>query len=144
MGTGLGSMVRAMARKGYDPDFTLVDNDKVVLQWAIEFLDDTPAGDIIPLCTDARQFMAQNTIKYDMVFIDIFNGRVVPSFVTTTIFLKQCLDSLNAGGHLIFNYIINDPQQWEMVKNVCSVVMPGYKVIDMSINRIIIARAPGA
>jgi len=83
--------------------------------------------------------MADHSAKYDLVFIDIFNGRVVPGFVTSAVFLQQCRECVAPGGHVAFNYIINDQQQWESVKNTCSVVFPGYQVIDLGINRIIIA-----
>jgi spermidine synthase len=138
LGTGLGSMVRAMRKEGYDPRFTLVDNDKVVLEWAMEFLDGDMSR-ITPVCGDAQKFIAKNTAKFDIVFIDIFSGRVVPDFVTTGEFLQQCRDSLAPGGHLVFNYIVNDPLQWENVQIICAIALPGYQVIGLDINRIIIA-----
>ena len=139
LGTGLGSMVRATRSKGYDPKFTLVDNDEVVLKWAIEFLDDVHISRITPVCMDANAFIEQNNIKYDLIFRDIFSGRVVPGFVTTAVFLQQCRDSLAPGGHLAFNYIINDDRHWESVQNICSLIFPGYTAISMGINRIIIS-----
>jgi len=139
LGAGLGSMIRAMRSKGYDPHFTLVDNDKMVLEWAIEFLDDERVASIQPKCLDAQAFMESNIEKYDFIFIDIFNGRTVPRFVSTTVFLQQCHGSLRAGGHLAFNYIINDDHEWEKVRNICTLLFPGHKIISHGINRIIIA-----
>ena len=138
LGTGLGSMVLAMRHKGYDPHFTLVDNDKVVLKWAIEFLDNKNVSSIDPICMDAGDFMEQNTKKYDLVFIDIFEGRSVPGFVSNVIFFEKCRDALTVEGHLAFNYIINDQDKWEGVKNICTLVFPGHRVINIGINRIVI------
>ena len=140
LGTGLGSMVRAMQKKGFRPAFTLVDNDEVVLEWAIEFLDSPDVSSIRPVCSDAREFIARNSAKFDLVFIDVFNGRSVPDFVCTDMFLQQCCDAVSPGGHLVFNYIINDKQQWERVRIIilCSRLLPGYKTVSLDINRIII------
>ena len=88
---------------------------------------------------DANAFIEQNNVKYELIFIDIFSGRVVPGFVTTAVFLQQCRDSLAPGGHLAFNYIINDDRHWESVQNICSLIFPGYTAISMGINRIIIS-----
>ena len=139
LGTGLGSMVRVMKKKGYEPRYTLVEKDKVVLQWALELADTEVAGKIDPVCDDAGDFMQRNTKKYDLVFIDVFNGRVVPEFVSTPDFLKQCRDSLAQGGYLAFNYIVNDVQEWEQLQNIFAGIFPGYHVFSKSINRILIS-----
>src|SRR4051812_39338961 len=49
LGGGLGSIVRIVCSKGYKPQFTLVEKDKVVLRLALELLEDQHA-DIIPIC----------------------------------------------------------------------------------------------
>ena len=51
LGTGLGSLPQIMKRRGYQPHFTLVEYDKVVLQWAMELLGDK---NITPVCADAK------------------------------------------------------------------------------------------
>ena len=141
LGAGLGSMVRAMRKYGYDPRFTLVDIDKVVLKWAMECLDDERISSIVPVCDSAQRFIAETQKKYDLIFIDVFSGRVVPAFVTSAAFLEQCRECLAPGGFVAFNYIINDQKEWEEVQRTCSLVLPGYKVIDLGANRIIIAKA---
>jgi spermidine synthase len=39
LGAGLCSIVQVMRRKKANPHFTLVEKDKVVLEWAMEFLE---------------------------------------------------------------------------------------------------------
>jgi spermidine synthase len=138
LGSGLGSMVRILHRRGCYPHFTLVENDKVVLQWAMEFLDAGTAAKTTPVCSDAMAFMANNTAKYDLVFIDVFMGRVVPLFVFTPAFLTMCKDSLNAGGHVAFNYIINNDREWEKVLQVFTLIFSDHKVVNKGVNRILI------
>jgi spermidine synthase len=138
LGTGLGSIVRIVRSKGYDPDFTLVEQDKEILKCAVEFLaEDCPAR-INPVCSDAQAYMQKNTAKYDLIFIDIFIGRVVPDFVTTPSFLALCRNSLSPGGRLAFNYIINEDAKWQTAQATFAATFPEHKVINDGINRLFI------
>ncbi len=138
LGTGLGSIVRIIRGKGFDPHFTLIENDKEILKCAVEFLEEDCPSNIDPVCGDAMVFMQKNTANYDLIFIDIFKGRIVPDFVTTPAFLKNCFDSLAPGGHLAFNYIINDRHKWDSTLETFSEIFPHHKVINNGINRIFI------
>jgi spermidine synthase len=139
LGTGLASMVQVLAKQGFRPQFTLVEKDKLILQWALEFLPDPVSGNIEPICEDAAGFMQRNTAKYDLIFIDIFNNRTVPAFVFELPFLTQCRDSLAPGGRLAFNYIVANEAEWEHVQHVFGTVFPEYKIVSRSINKILIA-----
>lgn len=138
LGTGLASIVRVIRSKGFQPHYTLVENDKTVLKWALELLEHETAQKTEPVCNDAKAFMEQNTKKYDLVFIDIFNGRVVPEFVTTAHFLGLCRNSLSSGGRIAFNYIVNSDSDWEKVKKMFTDMFPGGYVKNKDINRILI------
>ena len=141
LGSGLGSVVYVLRKRGIEPRFTLVEKDKTVLQMALElFATITPPPQIEPVCADAQNYMAQNTTKYDLVFLDVFSGRVVPDFVTTPAFLALCRDSVGEGGYLAFNYIINNEQEWQNVKQTFASIFPGYRELDLGINRVLIAR----
>lgn len=137
LGTGLGSGVQIMGRMGYTPHFTLVEYDNVILKMAMELLPEY-GGKITPVCADAQVYMRTNTQKHDIVVVDIFNSRVVPQFVTTTEFLTQCRDSIRPGGHLIFNYIIQQKEEWHRVDAIIRSVFSKCYCIDDGINRIII------
>ena len=138
LGSGLGSIVYVMRKRGVDPHFTLVEQDKVVLKWAMELLDEENEDKVTPVCMDARAFMLQNANKYDLVFIDIFDGLFVPDFVCSKEFLVQCKSSLAPGGHIAFNYIANDDRKWEQVRSLFTEIFPGHKVINVSINKIFV------
>jgi spermidine synthase len=138
LGTGLGSIVRIVRRKGYDPQFTLVEMDKVILKWAVEFLEADCPSQIEPVCSDAKVFMGKNKAQYDLIFIDVFSGRIVPDFAVSTEFLTQCRNSLAPGGRLAFNYIINDNAKWGSLQRVFADVFPKHRVVEHQINRIFI------
>ncbi len=133
-------MIRVLRSKGCDPQCTLVEIDKVVLSWAMEFLEESKAGKVTPVCSDAKVFMAQNKAKFDLVFIDVFNGRVVPEFVYSELFLEQCRAGLEPGGYVAFNYMINDNEEWEIVKTTFTGIFPSNQILNIGINRILIGR----
>lgn len=138
LGTGLGSLVSIIRKGGYDPHFTLVENDKVVLQWAMEALGGDNARQLQPVCMDAMAFMNRNTALYDLVFIDIFSSRAVPDFVTTAEFLTQCRDCVAPGGHVVFNYMVDDPADWVHVQEVFSEIFVQHIVLDLGINKVFV------
>ena len=139
LGAGLGSMVRVLRSRGYKPAFTLVEYDKVVLRWALEFLEDSGSA-IEPVCTDAASFMQQNHKQYDLLFIDIFNGMMVPDFVGSLEFLTLCRNAVRQGGYVAFNYIINSLPAWEQVQGNMTAVFPGCKVLTDGVNNVFIAK----
>jgi spermidine synthase len=140
LGTGLGSIVQIIRSKGYNPSFTLVEFDKTVLQWALEFMKGG-TGNIEPVCMDANLFMTRNKNSYDLIFIDIFNSRVVPDFVTSPTFLGNCRKALSPGGHVGFNFMINNPAEWERAKAAFCDAFPATQILDLGINRIMIGSA---
>lgn len=139
LGTGLGSMVNVIHSAKFYPKFTLVEIDKVILSWAIELMAPQFLKDIIPVCDDARGFLDRNTDQYDLIFIDIFFGRVVPDFVSNRGFLEQCSKHLSKGGRVAFNYIINNENDWIQVYQAFSSIFKDCKVIKQDINRILIS-----
>ncbi|MBC7553493.1 MAG: hypothetical protein H7257_05900 [Taibaiella sp.] len=141
LGVGLGSTVQIMEKAGFFPRFTLVELDKVILKLAVEFLSKSTKAVLEPICEDAEVFMAGNKTRHDLIFIDIFDSRTVPDFVTTQDFLTHCKHSLNPGGRVALNYIINDEDKWKETLKTFSKVFPDSEILEADINRIFISAA---
>lgn len=139
LGSGLGSLMDVLTKKGYTPNFTLVEKDSVVLKWALEFADEKLAKKIEPICEDAAKFMQRNEKQYTLIFIDVFYIKTVPKFVFSDAFLIQCRDSIAQGGHVAFNYIVHDAEEWKEVQRAFSRVFPEYKIISRGVNKILVA-----
>lgn len=139
LGVGLGSLVEVLHRKGYRLRYTLVELDNTILKMAMEHLGDKQGITLDPFCENAEKFVAESESLFDLVFIDIFHGRVVPPFVTTTEFLTACKNRLAPGGRLVMNYIENDPTAWKGTMETFRVIFPGARIIYHNINRIFIA-----
>ena len=139
LGSGLGSTLHIIRQRRFNTTNTLVDIDEVVLGWAMEFMEADVAANTTPVCADALVFMQQNKTKYDFIFIDIFNNRTVPDFVCSTEFLSLCAAAMAPGGHIGFNYIVNDPEQWiEVQQNFKSVFRKQY-IIEDGVNKIFVS-----
>ena len=141
LGVGLGSIVQVIKKNGFDPRFTLVEIDKVILKLALEFLSTTSNAVMEPICADAKDFIEKNKDKFDLIFIDIFDSRTVPQFVSSPTFLTLCRGSLTPGGRVVWNYIINDEQEWKRTLKEFSAIFPDNEIIQSDTNRIFIAKA---
>lgn len=135
LGTGLASIVHVFAEKGYKPHFTLVEADKQILKWAMEF---APEGvKLAPICTDAAGYVDSCEQKFDLIFIDIFNGRFVPPFVFSEQFLRSCKNLMEPHGHIAMNYMVNDWNEWLLVQRMFARVFPGFEVVERGENRLL-------
>lgn len=137
LGTGLGSVMDVMQKRGANPDFTLVEKDKVVLQWAMELAGSSHR--MRPVCDDARRFVANDDGRYDLVFVDVFSGRVVPSFVAGQEFLEGVKRLAGEHGRVAINYIPNSPVEWQRMQQQFQAIFPGGAIIGRRENRILVA-----
>jgi predicted membrane-bound spermidine synthase len=138
LGAALGSAVDIMGKKGYSPDFILVDNDALVLEWANELMRPY-AGAIELKQADAEYYLDSDDEKYDLLIVDVFVGRVVPGFITTESFMRNCRLHIHTGGSFVLNYILHEGEEWEQFKNIFESVFPQSRIIKNGINRIMIA-----
>lgn len=139
LGAALGSAVDIMAKMGYKPDFTLIDNDALVLEWAKELMPPYD-GEIILKQGDARYYLDTDNNKYDLLIVDVFTGRIVPDFITTKSFMQNCHRHINAGGNFVLNYIVGEGPEWDNFEKILDEVFPKNTVIKNGINRVIVAR----
>lgn len=139
LGTGLGSIVQILYGKyKSEADFTLVEYDEKILQWALESLTARGITRMTPFCGNAADFVKSHDKKYDMICIDIFSGREVPSIFTEKAFLHQSKQLLNPGGIWIMNYIINDMKETMDYLRHVKELFPYVEVIEKEQNRILI------
>lgn len=140
LGAGLGSALQILDKKGFNPSYTIVDNDMVVLRWTVALLPGRIKERVKNVCEDANRFIEHEQQRYDMLIVDIFRGRVVPDFVTNTEFLEKCRNHINPGGHFVFNYIVNEPGEWQKTEALVKSIFTSVRVINHDVNRIVIAK----
>lgn len=139
LGTGLGSVVEILHdRYNCKANFTLVEYDDKILAWALEHLSAKGIKNLKPQCANAQTFVAANKGKYDLICIDIFNGREVPTVFTEKEFLQNTKRLMAPNGLWIMNYIINDRTEMvEYMRNIKE-VFPTVQMLEKDQNRILI------
>ncbi len=141
LGTGLGSAVQILHKKGCKPVFTLVELDKQVLALALELMPEVMTQKIQSVCADAQQFLPTDTALYDLLIVDIFNGRQVPDFVLSNAFIAECRQHLSPQGYLVLNYMIHSREDAQKAKAALEAAFDQVKEIELGINRVYIATA---
>ncbi|MBL7682258.1 MAG: fused MFS/spermidine synthase [Flavipsychrobacter sp.] len=140
LGTGLGSAANILYNKGYKPQYTFVEYDSTILQWAMKVLPKEVSDKSNPIHMDAAVYIETCGKQYNLLITDIFNSRVVPAFVTTEKFLKQCRRCIMPGGYFVLNYIVLQNTDWQAAEQVIRSVFPNITVLQNGINRIVVAR----
>ncbi|MBA3829541.1 MAG: hypothetical protein H0X33_11440 [Taibaiella sp.] len=140
LGTGIGSGAAILDKLGHTPEYTLVEIDEAVLEMALEIMPPARLALTIPVCANAEEYIKNAVLKYDLVVVDIFKGRMVPAFVMEIDFLKQIRNTTNQGGISIINYIVADDREWQVQLQKIQGVFPGCKIIKSGINRIVISQ----
>lgn len=141
LGGGLGSALYLLKKKDLYPDVVFVEKDGVILKMALELLPQDLRDGLLPICADARSFMDANEKSFDLIIVDVFEGRRVPGFVMEKEFLQQCAQKIRTNGALVLNYMILDEAAWKRDLAVFTSVFSHHKVIDLGLNRVLIVRA---
>jgi spermidine synthase len=142
LGAGLGSAVEVLAHLKCYPSSTLVEIDPQITHWGEAILRH-PKFQTQPtwICQDVRQYVQMPAQKYDLVVLDIFEDRHVPAFVGTSDFLIACKNMMRQNnGILVFNYIINQSQDWNSLLPLIQSIYTVEHMITIGINRILILR----
>jgi spermidine synthase len=140
LGTGLASAVHVLHRYGYHPHFTLVEIDAQALDWAMEFLPAESAGQVVPVCANAAEFIEADKETYDLIIIDIFLGLEVPEFVTQSHFVARCKARLLPQGCVVLNYMVNRQEDTLKAKTLLEAAFQEVTEISFGINKVYIAR----
>jgi spermidine synthase len=141
LGTGLGSIVQILASKyKCRPNYTLVEYDETILNWAVESLTAMGIDKLRPYSGYAEDFVKEDKGRYDLLCIDIFTGREVPVLFTEADFLVATKRLLKPGGLWIMNYIVNDTKEtMQFLGNVKS-LFPNVEIIEKNQNMLLIAQ----
>jgi spermidine synthase len=139
LGTGLGSAVHILYNKGFKPNYTLVEHDEKIIEWADALLPEDIKSSVIKVCEDADTFMKGCKSQYDLIVADVFNSRDVPEFVTSQSYLQHCRRCIRPGGAFVLNYIVVNENTWRRAEQQVLNIFPACEILHNGINRILIA-----
>lgn len=104
LGVAGGSVVKTLVDEiGYKGKIKGVEIDRNIIEIANTYfnLDKIPNFEII--IADARQFVKTDVEKYDLIIIDIFQDKEMPSFLFEKEFSEDLIFLLNHNGIILFN-----------------------------------------
>lgn len=140
LGTGLGSIVQMLHHKyKADCSYFLVEKEEQILQWSLSILNQQGIRTITPYCGDALVYMQKNKLQFNLLCIDIFNDREVPAVFITNGFIQLCRQALAPGGVWIMNYIVNESEEWEVLKANVNKAFGHFTILENDENRVLIA-----
>lgn len=110
LGLGAGTLIPELRKKHPTIKIVGYENDSVVLEVAKRYfgLDHRVEARLI----DAKKDWPHE--NFDLIIDDLFQGRQVPSFVSSKEFLTKVQSHLNPGGLAVFNYITKFKSQDEI------------------------------
>lgn len=142
LGAGLGSAVQVLHKKyGSKSRFHLVEMDAVILNMARELLGKMGIDNLKYHESEAVDFLSgkDDNQKFDLIFVDVFNGKSVPENIITQDFFKNCKNKLTPQGVWAMNYIFSTPEEWqELLKNITSIFGKNVQIIEKNLNRLIV------
>ncbi len=140
LGGGLGSAMQIASKYGVDATYVVVEQDNEIINMAKSLLPEVVNSNTTYICADAEAYMQQEQDRYDLIIVDVFNGRVPAEFTTKENFLLLCRKAMRTNGCMALNYIINGYPLWDDALEQIQTVFPDTKVLSYDINRVVISR----
>lgn len=111
LGVAGGSIFETLRGKiGYRGKLRGVDIDPGVIDIAQEHFSLDAIENLEIIIADARQYLQETCEPADLIVIDIFCDKDMPSFLFETTFLESVSRALQPGGFILFNTIVENKE----------------------------------
>ncbi len=140
LGAGLGSVPQILHQHKIAPSFSLVDINPQILKWVAELLPHYKIENFKTINADAVQFVKEDKSTYDLICVDVFDSRLVPSAIITSSFFSNCKNLMHDKSILIMNYIFHDAYQWNQLQYIISEQFSQCQILERDTNKIIICK----
>ncbi|WP_431132766.1 spermidine synthase [Psychroserpens mesophilus] len=109
LGLGGGSVIKTLRQDfNYQKQITAVDIDPVIIEIAkTEYQLENNSNTSI-ICEDALQFIKANTMRFDLIIIDLFIDVTVPKPFLELSFWNHVVKSKSTNGVILFNASLED------------------------------------
>lgn len=146
LGMGGGSVIETLRQDfNYKSKITAVEIDQVIIDIANTEYGITENENLKIHCTDAYDFVLQNTVRYDLIIIDLFIDLNVPDKFLSLDFWDGIIRSKSSRGSILFNASVGSQTSSSKLDHVISYLRS--KVYDISVfdnvnntNTIVIAK----
>ncbi len=103
LGQGGGSLAKWLATYWPSLEMDVVEMDPSVVQIAEEFFSYEPPAEHHVYVEDARTFLRSASVKYDVIWVDVFARHLIPFHLITEEFFTELQNHLNPGGVVAVN-----------------------------------------
>jgi len=111
-------------------DVVEIDPEMTELARKYFYLTDDSRMNIIH--QDARTYIKNNHIKYDVIFLDVFSGITPPYYLTTAEFMNDMKKSLNSDGIVIINLVsATSGQKSDFYKSEVNTIKSIFSKLDL-------------
>lgn len=109
LGVAAGSVIHTLYNEiGFTGHVLGVDLDPQVIEIANKHFGLSAFKNLKMTCADAEAFIKDNTTKYDLIVVDIFQDTSMPEFVYNESFTNGLDSSLKSCGAVLFNTMVSD------------------------------------
>ena len=146
LGMGGGSVIETLRQDfNYKSKITAVEIDQVIIDIAKTEYGISENENLKIYCTDAYDFALKNTVRYDLIIIDLFIDLNVPDKFLSLDFWDGIIRSKSSRGSILFNASVGSQTSSSKLDHVISYLRS--KVYDISVfdnvnntNTIVIAK----
>ncbi|MCL9804263.1 fused MFS/spermidine synthase [Flavobacterium amniphilum] len=107
LGVAGGSVIKTLRDEYLNSGkITGVELDEKSIELANNYFGLNQITNLEIIIDDASEFVKNNSVKYDLVIIDIFQDNIMPDFLFTIDFMENIRRLLNKEGVVLFNSIV--------------------------------------
>ncbi len=104
LGLGGGSVIKTLRDNfDYDNNIIGIDIDPVIISIAQDEFNITNDEKLTVLCEDAFEFMKNNSLKFDLIIVDLFVDTEIPESFYTQTFWQHVIKATTNKGSILFN-----------------------------------------
>ena len=118
LGVGGGSVIKSLREVfEYKQEIVGVELDPVIIQIANQEFGVRPDDYTEIVCTDAYEYIAKDSKKFDLIIVDLFIDNKIPEKFLSMEFWKNVKSKVRYNGSIIFNSMNIDRRTFERIKS---------------------------
>lgn len=104
LGVAGGSVVKTLVNEvGFTKSIIGVEIDTEIIKIANHFFELNTIKNFKIINENAYHYMLQNSLKFDLIIIDVFEDTTMPDFLYQTLFINRLSNSIKVNGVILFN-----------------------------------------
>jgi spermidine synthase len=116
LGLGAGTSALQLRKRYPEVEIDGVEIDPLIIELAKKYFD-LDQAQVKIIQADAKNFVMETRLQYDVIFVDVFNGGEVPSFVLKADFFEKLKTTLSREGAVVLNKIYESREEAGSVKD---------------------------